>query len=140
MVFNEQAQKKKCPPNKPLYNPTTNRCVLDTLTNREKINNINLKINEQREDLVPVVKNKIQKRTNKNLLKTSLETYDVGMCDKSIFKDIDLNRINYINDVKNDTFELYYLDENNKKIYLDNTQLIARGSYGKVYRLYDVDE
>ena len=136
----KQTQKKKCPPHKPLYNPKTNHCVLDTLANREKINNINLKLNEKREDLVPVVKNKIQKRTNKNLLKTSLGTYEVSNCNKSMFKDIDLNKIKSINDIKNDIFELYYLDENNEKIYLNKKQFIAGGSYGKVYRIYDKDE
>ena len=136
----KKTQTKKCPPHKPLYNPKTNRCVLDTLANREKIKNINLKQNEKREDLVPVVKNKIQKRTNKNLLKTSLDTYDAWNCDKSIFKDIDLNKIKSINDVKNGTYQLYYLDENNKKIYLNKKQFIAGGSFGNVYRIYDKDE
>ena len=136
----KQTQKKKCPPHKPLYNPKTNRCVLNTPANRIKINKINLQLNEKREDLVPVVKNKIEKRTNKNLLKTSLGTYEISNCNKSIFKDIDLNRIYSINDVKNNKFHLYYLDKDNKKINLNKKQFIAGGSFGKVFRIYDKDE
>lgn len=30
-------QKKKCPPHKPVYNPKTERCVLDTEANRKKV-------------------------------------------------------------------------------------------------------
>ena len=35
--------RKVCPPNKPLYNPKTNRCVLDSEVNRKKLGQIEIK-------------------------------------------------------------------------------------------------
>ena len=37
IVAKDKTQKKKCPPNKPLYNPNTNRCVTDNAANRKKL-------------------------------------------------------------------------------------------------------
>jgi len=47
IVVKSKTQKKKCPPNKPLYNPQTNRCVTDNALNRKKLANINVVKNKE---------------------------------------------------------------------------------------------
>ncbi len=59
IVAKGKTQKKKCPPNKPLYNPQTNRCVTDNAANRKKLANINVVENKE-------VKKRSQKKCPSN--------------------------------------------------------------------------
>ena len=47
IVVKAKTQKKKCPSNKPLFNPQTNRCVMDNAANRRKLENIKVVQNKE---------------------------------------------------------------------------------------------
>ena len=47
IISKAKTQKKKCPPNKPLYNSQTNRCVTDNAANRKKLILTNIVSNKQ---------------------------------------------------------------------------------------------
>ena len=111
-------KKKVCPPEKPLYNPETNRCIKNTALNRKKLGLV----------VKPVVKPTPKADT--------LKTYMVDKCPPPFYEDIDLNKIKV--DTKSPSIQLDYKVNNNKTVKLYNTKILGSGTYGQVLRMSDI--
>ena len=109
---------KVCPPEKPLYNPETNRCVKDTALNRNKLGQVAKK---------PAVKPTAKPDT--------LMTYMIDKCPSPFYENIDLNKIKV--DMNSTDIQLDYKINNNKTVKLYNTKILGSGAYGQVLRMSD---
>ena len=106
----KKTMEKNCPPNKPLYNPNTNRCVLDNALNRKKLS----LIKTQKPVDVPI--------------------YNILKCDKKLYENIDLNKIVY--ETTSSGINLSY-KVNRKTLPLKFQKLLGEGSYGRVDQYTD---
>lgn len=146
---------KKCPINKPLYNPLTKRCVLNTIANQKKIKKINENLHKKKQIPLSLVFHtpvRESKDSQHILLSPSpvpspirklnepLRSYDniypYTLCDKKQkFSRINLNNLM----IEGTTPHIIY-NNGSSKILLKNIQYIASGSYGSVYRLFNQED
>ena len=94
---------RDCPPKKPLFNPITNRCVMDTLANRRKIKGLRKKSNEP-----SVAVTKITDFVDFALLNTNEQITFIRENDTPIVDNIYNDLVKFNNDIdtglsKNDT-------------------------------------
>ena len=101
-------KRKVCPPNKPLYNPKTNRCVTDNALNRKKLG------------MAPAPKQ------NKN----KFPVYNITKCNDAIYEDIDFNKIE-------GTIQSGILVIKYNNITLKSVSILGEGSYGIVRKYSD---
>ena len=143
---------KKCPPNKPLYNPLTKRCVLNNTANQKKIKKIVENLHEKRQTPLsalfhtPVRESKesphimISPSPAPSPIRKIIEPlrsydniYPSILCNsKQKFSNVNLNNLI----IEGMSPHIIYKD-GSSKIVLKNIQYIASGSYGSVYRLFD---
>ena len=84
IIKKQEQVKKVCPPSKPLYNPKTNRCVLDNEANRKKLGKVqsvdqNKKKQEQVKKVCPPSKPLYNPKTNRCLMNTLENMKKLGL-------------------------------------------------------------
>ena len=131
--------KKKCPPNKPLYNPKTNRCVTDNALNRKKLGLVSTLNKPKPKPSTKIVTVRVP---------TIPEDADLRIkyapCkNKILFSKLDLSNIDFVGpnrlgDKYNKKFYLTYTNpKTNKTTVLVKKQLVGSGTYGDVYHCSD---
>ena len=143
---------KKCPQNKPLYNPLTKRCILNTIANQKKIKKIieslhkkrhtplsalfHTPLKESKDSLRVMISPSLApspiKKINEPLISYD-NVYPYILCNKKQ----KFSRVNLNNLVNEGTLPNIIYKDGSKKIVLKNIQYIASGSYGSVYRLFN---
>jgi hypothetical protein len=135
------SSKKKCSPEKPLYNPKTNRCVKNT-----RLNRIKLGLQEPKFRRKTIKKIKIVSPSTKSKTPTKINVTFNDCNSVPIYNNFNLNDFYAIGPLLTG---IYYYPENNiaiydkmlkKQVILTETSYISRGTYGVVYKIFDVTQ
>jgi hypothetical protein len=136
-ITNKNKRTKKCPREKPLYNPQTNRCIKNTLLNKKKLTKLELDLDKERENILPIAKTITKnKLRNPGIKNKNVILYKNTSCDGPFYSDLNFNKIS-INNISIDSYQIFYEKENKTKVELKLNKLLGSGSYGSVYKFSD---